>query len=126
MQSPVFLDLADYFFTIFHSLLILFNLFAWIWKPLRKWHFWTITLTFLSWGFLGIWYGWGYCPLTDWHWSILRQKGVHHLPNSYISYLITRIFNLTLPSTLVDSLTLILALAALLLSIWVNFFKKQR
>jgi hypothetical protein len=124
MNSPWFLDFADYFFTIFHSVLILFNLFAWIWKPLRKWHLWTISLTFASWVILGIWYGWGYCPLTDWHWDILRQKGVRNLPNSYISYLIQRVLNLTLPAKTVDTLTLVLALAALILSILVNFIKK--
>ncbi|EKB49083.1 hypothetical protein B879_02270 [Cecembia lonarensis LW9] len=126
MDNKLFLDIGDYFFTVFHSLLILFNLFAWIWKPLRKWHLWTISLTFSSWIILGIWYGWGYCPLTDWHWEILRQKGVYNLPNSYISYLLARILKLELPAKTVDLLTLVLALAALIISIWVNFLKKPK
>ncbi|MGY6742561.1 MAG: DUF2784 domain-containing protein [Cecembia sp.] len=126
MENSLLLDVGDYFFTIFHSLLIVFNLFAWIWKPLRKWHLWTISLTFASWGILGIWYGWGYCPLTDWHWDILQKKGIYNLPNSYISYLIARILKLQLPASMVDTLTLLLALAALILSIWVNFFKNKK
>jgi hypothetical protein len=122
----VFLDLADYFFLIFHSALIIFNLFGWIWKPLRKWHLITISLTFVSWTLLGIWYGWGYCPLTDWHWDILRKKGVTGLPNSYISYLIERLLGFTLSPATVDILTLGLALLALIISLYLNFLKKNR
>jgi hypothetical protein len=126
MNSPLFLDIADYFFLTFHSALIVFNLFAWIWRALRKWHLLTISLTFVSWTLLGIWYGWGYCPLTDWHWDILRKKGVTGLPNSYISYLIERLLGFTLPPETVDILTLGLALLALIISIYLNFKKKPR
>ena len=126
MTNPLFLDLADYFFMVFHSALILFNLFAWVWKPLRVWHLWTISLTFASWVVLGIWYGWGYCPLTDWHWEVLHQKGFENLPNSYISYLLQRILKIHISAKTVDTLTLSLALLALVLSIWVNFGKKNK
>jgi hypothetical protein len=125
MNSALFLDLADYFFLAFHSLLIIFNLFAWIWKPLRMWHLITISLTFASWIFLGIRYGWGYCPLTDWHWEILRKKGVMDLPNSYIAYLMERIIHLKLPPQLVDIMTVGLAFIALVISLIVNFRKKS-
>jgi hypothetical protein len=126
MNSTVFLDLADYFFLSFHSALIIFNLFGWIWKPLRKWHLLTISLTFVSWTLLGIRYGWGYCPLTDWHWDILRKKGVTGLPNSYISYLIERLLGFTLSPATVDILTLGLALLALIISLNLKFLKKNR
>ena len=125
MKSSLFLDIADYFFLTFHSSLIIFNLFAWIWKPLRKWHLITISLTFVSWIFLGIWYGWGYCPLTDWHWEILRKKGITGLPNSYISYLLERLLGLNMSPQVVDILTFSLAFIALLISIFVNFRKKK-
>ncbi len=121
-ESPVFLQAADYFFLVFHTALILFNLFAWIWKPLRKTHLIVISLTFASWGILGIWYGWGYCPLTDWHWEVLYRLGHDQLPPSYISYLLQRILGWYLPDTTVDILTLSLALVALAASVKVNFF----
>lgn len=125
MKSPLFLDIADLFFLIFHSGLILFNLFAWIWRPLRKWHLLTISLTLVSWVFLGIFYGWGYCPLTDWHWDILRQKGISDLPNSYISYLIERILQVNISGSTVDILTLMLAITAFLISLKVNFWPRN-
>lgn len=125
MKSPILLDFADLFFLIFHSALILFNLFAWIWIPLRKWHLLTISLTLASWVFLGFFYGWGYCPLTDWHWGVLRQKGISDLPNSYISYLIERILHVKLPHKVVDAFTLSLAVVAFMISLKVNFWRNK-
>ena len=120
-----FLQLIDYFFVVFHTALILFNLFGWIRKPWRKAHFVIISLTFASWGILGIWYGWGYCPLTDWHWEILYRMGETSMPASYISYLLQRILDLHLPDVTVDIMTLGLALIALTASVKVNFFNKK-
>jgi hypothetical protein len=120
------LKLADYFFLVFHTSLICFNLFAWIWKPLRKWHFATITLTLASWVILGFWYGLGYCPLTDWHWEVLRKLGENELPDSYIGYILKRVFGMEIKAETVDLFTLIFALLALMVSIMVNFFSKRK
>jgi hypothetical protein len=125
-ENPSLLQFADYFYLIFHTGLILFNLFGWIWKPLRKWHFATISLTFASWILLGIWYGWGYCFLTDWHWDILVQLGERELPNSYISYLLQRLLGIQVPNVWVDGMTLGLALLALAISVKVNFFLTKK
>lgn len=116
------LQIADCFFLVFHTGLILFNLLGWIWKPLRRSHLIVISLTFASWGILGIWFGWGYCPLTDWHWEVLYALGTETLPSSYISYLLQRLLGWHLPDITVDILTLSLALLALLASVKVNFF----
>jgi len=123
--NSYFYHLIDYFFLAFHSALVLFNLFGWIWKSLRKWHLAIISLTFASWGILGIWYGWGYCPLTDWHWDILHSLGEDNLPNSYISYLLQRLLAIRVPDRWVDMLTLGLALLALAASVKVNFFRRH-
>jgi hypothetical protein len=112
---------ADYAFLIVHTALILFNLLGWISKFTRKWHLYSISLTLASWFFLGIWFGWGYCVCTDWHWEILRMRGVYDLPNSYIDYLIQRLLGLHPPAKLIEILTLLLTLSAFLLSLWVNF-----
>ena len=116
---------TDYFFTIFHLILILFNLFGWIWRPLRKIHLITISLTLASWFILGIWYGWGYCPFTDWHWQVLRELGHKGLPSSYISFLVNRISGYTPPANWVDSLTLGFALLAFIASLRVNFMRRK-
>jgi hypothetical protein len=111
----------DAFFTLFHTSLILFILFGWIWKRSRKLNLACILLTASSWLFLGIFYGIGYCPLTDWHFKILERLGHTNLPNSYIRFLITRLTGLEPRQGLVDAFTawgLILALAA---SLYTNF-----
>ncbi|RMD98534.1 MAG: DUF2784 family protein [Calditrichaeota bacterium] len=86
--STLIYKILDVFFLVFHSSLILFNLFGWIWRKTRKWNLLLLVLTGLSWFGLGIWYGIGYCPCTDWHWQVKWKLGQHNLPNSYVKYLI--------------------------------------
>lgn len=123
MIAYKFLDLL---FLIFHSVLIVFNLFGWIFKPTRKFNLGTLTITFLSWFGLGIFYGIGYCPLTDWHWTVLHKLGVENLPNSYIAYLLNRLLGLSINERLIDTLTAVFFLLALVLSLATNFIFQRR
>jgi len=118
----------DIFFVIFHSSLILFNLFGWIWKKTRFANLVTLMLTGGSWLFLGLIVGTlGYCPLTEWHFKVLEKLGETNLPYSYVKYLGDRLTGLNLDSTLVDKFTLYSFLAALAISIYLNVrdFKKS-
>jgi hypothetical protein len=111
----------DIFFVIFHTFLTLFNLFGWIWKRTRKLNLIVLSLTGASWLFLGLLVGTlGYCPLTDWHFTILKKMGKTNLPNSYIKYLADRLTGLDLNASLVDDFTLYTFLAALAISILLN------
>lgn len=116
----IFYHILDWFFTIFHSLLIVFNLFGWIWKSTRKWNLATILLTAGSWLILGIFYGIGYCPLTDWHWDVLHRLGEIGLPHSYPQYLINRVTGIELPSSVVDFLTAGTLVIAFIISAYLN------
>ena len=108
------------FFLVFHSGLILLNLFGWIWKPTRKINLIALLLTGGSWFILGIFYGIGYCPLTDWHFQVLYELGRDPESNSYIEYLLERLLGLHFKTSIVDTWTMILFFAALILSIYVN------
>lgn len=111
----------DIFFVVFHSSLIIFNLFGWIWKKTRIWNLITLALTGASWLFIGLIIGMlGYCPLTDWHFNVLEKLGKTDLPNSYIKYLTDRITGLELNASLVDNITLYVFLAAFAASIFLN------
>lgn len=111
----------DLFFTFFHVSLILFNLFGWIGRRTRILNLITLLLTGASWLFLGLIYGvLGYCPLTDWHFSILMKLGNTNLPNSYIKYLADRITGLDFNAALVDKVTLFAFVTALILSALFN------
>jgi hypothetical protein len=113
--------LADIFFVIFHSTLILFNLFGWIWKKTRRINLITLLLTAFSWLFLGLFVGsLGYCPLTDWHFSVLKKLGNTNLSDSYIKYLAERLTGISFDSRLVDNVTLYAFIFALALSLFVN------
>ncbi len=113
--------ILDIFFVVFHSSLILFNLFGWIWKKTRIFNLITLVLTGASWLFLGLLVGTlGYCPLTDWHFSILNKLGKTDLPNSYIKYLTERITGINISASVVDKVTLYALLTALALSLYFN------
>ena len=113
--------ILDYFFSLFHGSLVLFNLTGWAWKKTRRIHLITTGLTMMSWFGLGICYGWGYCPCTDWHWKIKHKLGETNLPNSYIKYYIDKLTGLTWDPLTVDAVALILGLLAFALSCWFNW-----
>ena len=113
--------ILDIFFVIFHSLLVIFNMVGWIWKKTRLYNLITLGLTGGSWIFLGMLVGTpGYCPLTDWHFSVLEKLGKTDLPNSYMKYLADRITGLDISASLVDNVTLYAFIAALLISVFLN------
>jgi len=110
----------DIFFTVFHTCLVIFNLFGWIWKKTRRLNLILLLLTAGSWLILGIFYGLGYCPLTDWHFSILTKLGYTDLPDSYMSFLFTRITGMPIDQSLVDSVTMWGLIIALAISLYLN------
>jgi len=116
----------DYFFLIFHSILTLFNLLGWIWKKTRLANFITLLLTGFAWFGLGLFYGIGYCPLTDWHWIVLEKLGNHNLPYSYLKYLIDRLTGFNVNAQLVEVFTVVGFFIALIISVYLNFFRKKK
>lgn len=111
------LDIALF---VFHTSLILFVLFGWMWKKTRRAHLVLEGLTALSWFGLGIWFGFGYCPFTDWHWRVRIALGDTDLPMSYIKFLIDRITGLDVNAMLVDTVTVAAFLISVFLSVWLN------
>lgn len=109
------------FFLIFHTIFTLFNLTGWISRKTRRLHLLTMLLTAGSWFILGIWYGWGFCFCTEWHWEVKAHLGYHDMPRSYISFLITTLTGLHLNERLVENGTAIAFLSCFLLSLILNF-----
>jgi hypothetical protein len=117
--------LLNYFFYIFHALLILFNCFGWIVPKLRIWHLTSLLLTSFSWFVLGIWYGWGYCVCTDWHYMVLRELGQTGMSPSYIHFLILQLTGLDFPERSVDIATVVVLIASFAASVWMNVGQKD-
>lgn len=110
----------DKFFFVFHSAWIVFLLLGWMWKKTRLASLIIIVLTAFSWFILGIWYGYGYCPSTDWHWQVRAKLGFHDLPSSYTKFLIDTFTGWDVSQQTVDIVTLILLVLALGASLYLN------
>jgi len=120
------LGVLDEILTFIHIIIILFNLFGWIWPVTRKAHFICIIATAASWFLLGIWFGIGYCPITDWQWKIKQLLGEQDLPASFIKYYADKISGMDISSSIIDLTTAICFALVALLSVYVNFIKKKR
>ncbi len=114
------LHVLDVFFVVFHSALILFILFGWIYPKTRSAHLIVAILTGGSWFILGLFYGIGFCPLTDWHWQVLREMGKTALPASYVQYILDRLLGISVTASFADQITLLGWLIPTILSIYLN------
>ncbi len=119
------LKLLDVFFTILHLLIIGFNLLGWIWKSTRRLHLYSVLLTAGSWLLLGIWYGIGYCPITDWQWQVKTQLGERHLPNSFVKYQLDKLTGLDIDAGVIDSVTAISFAIVTLVAIYLNYLRPK-
>lgn len=123
------LNALDLFFLVFHTMFTLFNMTGWLWRATRRWHLATMGLTAASWFIVGIWYGWGYCFCTDWHWRVRDALGRPITSNSYIHFLISEITGANLNEGLVDMAVLAVFLPCLALTVVLNardFLKSGR
>ena len=119
-MPETFLKIIDIFFIGFHTSLILFNVFGWLVPRWRFANFVSLSLTAFSWFILGIWFGWGYCICTDWHWQIRDMLGCSNMSASYVHFLILELTNIDMSAKLVDAYTAIVFVAVFLISIYLN------
>jgi hypothetical protein len=118
----------DKFFFAFHSLWMALILLGWMWKRTRLANLVVVLLTAFSWFILGIWYGYGYCPSTDWHWQVRARMGIRDLPTSYTKFLVDSLTGWNVSQKAVDIVTLILLVFALSASLYTNIrdWRKKR
>jgi Protein of Unknown function (DUF2784) len=119
------LQVLDIFFTFLHLFIIGFNLTGWAFKSTRKIHLFVVSATVACWFILGIWYGIGYCPVTDWQWQVKEQLGEHNLPGSFIKYLADKISGQNTDAELIDVLTAVSFALTVMITCYVNFIKKS-
>ena len=114
-------EFLNVFFFVFHSSLVLFILLGWIWPKTRKINLAVVMLTVFSWFFLGIWYGFGYCPSTDWHWQVRIKLGYYDMPSSYLTFLVRSLTGWNVDKTLVDVFAVLFLFLALVASVVTNY-----
>jgi len=122
----IWYQVLNIFFFVFHIGLIFFNLFGWLFKSVRKWNLLTLGMTAFSWFVLGIFYGFGYCFLTDWHWAVREELNYTTNSNSYIHFLVTAILPVAMSEKTVELLTGILFFTALIMSFVTNVMDLQK
>ena len=115
------LQVLDFFLFAAHCIVIGFNLTGWIWKRTRRWHLASVGLTVFSWLGMGIWYGLGYCVLTDWHWQVKLALGKTDLPHSFLIYLFNDLMGLELGAAFINNGAGTSLVVVTLLSIMLNF-----
>jgi hypothetical protein len=120
------LSFLDYLLTFVHLGIVIFNLFGWIPRVTRKAHFISILVTAASWFILGIWFGIGYCPVTDWQWEVKEKLGEQNLPASFITYYADKISGQHFSPSLINKVTAISFALAVLASIYVNFLRPKK
>lgn len=114
------------FFFVFHTLFTLFNITGWMFHKTRRLNLITLLLTAFSWFVLGIWFGWGYCFCTDWHWKVREHLGYDDQRRSYIHFLLLKLTGIRFDETLVDNATLVIFLISLGISIRLNLKDRQK
>ncbi len=114
------------FFFVFHTVFILFVLFGWIWKKARAFHLGALVLTAFSWFGLGIFYGFGYCFCTDWHWNVRHRLGYPEMPRSYVKFLILTVTGWDLNDGLVDAVTVAVFLGVFALAVCLAIAKRRK
>jgi hypothetical protein len=122
------LGFLNVFFFAFHTVWTLFNCVGWVWKRTRRIHLVTMLLTGLSWFVLGIWYGWGYCLCTDWHYRVLEKLGREEA-RSYSRLLIEEVLHVSISADAANAVTGGIFLVAAVLTVVLNlrdYLKRRR
>ncbi len=113
---------------ILHISFILFFILGWIPKRTRTVHYFLVILVGVSWFILGLFYGFGYCFLTDIHWRVKMARGEVDLPFSFIKYILDKSLGYNFDKVLIDYVTLAVFISIFFLSTILfikNYVKKS-
>jgi hypothetical protein len=122
----LWLHIQDILFTLLHLAIIGFNLTGWLWRRTRRAHLILVILTAASWFILGIWYGMGYCPITEWQWDVKEQLGEKNLPASFVTYYAEQLTGRHFSDAFINNVVAGSFASAAILSIYFNFFKDRK
>jgi hypothetical protein len=104
-HQSVLLYMLNIFFHLVHLAIVFFFLFGWLSSKTLLAHFILSILILLSWSGLGIFYGFGYCLVTDIQWKIKKRMGQEPYTEYYIKYMLDKLTGLDLNSHTVNAIT---------------------
>ena len=76
----LYFDNLDLAMNMIHITIIMINAFGWIFEKTRKLSVFMILITIFCWTILGVFFGLGYCPLTQIHADYLYNNYQYLLP----------------------------------------------
>lgn len=121
-EQRIFYFLGNTWLHILHLVIILFVMTGWLFSVSRPFHLAFILLVLSCWFILGRWFGYGYCPVTDWQWKLKAHFGKDRPDASYIRYVLQYVTGRELNPVTVDKSVLIgtgmITGASLCLNIW--------
>ena len=122
------LNLLNILMFVGHDLIIIINLFGWIFPSTRRLQRITLAATLFSWIVMGARYGWGYCACTDWHFQVRRQLGIHGNESSYTQLLLHQLTGFQASREFANNLTLSLMIGILIGTAisWRHDIRKRR
>jgi hypothetical protein len=97
--------MLNIFFHFVHLAIVFFFLFGWLSSKTLLAHFILSILILLSWSGLGVFYGFGYCLVTDIQWKIKKRMGQEPYTEYYIKYMLDKLTGLDLNSHTVNAIT---------------------
>ena len=71
--------------------------------------------------YTGVWFGFGYCPFTDWQWQVKEKLGERNLPPNFVEYFAEKIAGRDFSPELVSNVIAYSFAAAAIISVYVNF-----
>jgi len=86
-----FYKVSDLALVVIHGVIIIFTLFGWILPATRLAHLCWIVVTLCCWYVLGIWFGMGYCPVTDLQWRLKKKMGIGRPEKTFVQFWLERI-----------------------------------
>jgi hypothetical protein len=112
-------------FFVFHTAWIALTSLGWLWRRARRWQLAAVAFTAASWFGLGFWYGWGYCPFTDWHYRVRERLGYDD-PPSYVQLLIRSVTGLDLATEWANAVAVVVLVVAALLGVVLTLRDRRR
>ena len=101
----VVLGLLNILFHVIHLLIIFFYIFGWMMPETRTAHYILALLILFSWCGLGIFYGFGYCLVTDIQWKIKKKMGQDPGTKYYVKYAIDKVTGLNTNPKIINGAT---------------------
>lgn len=105
VRQPLFWNLLDFLMHIIHLSLISFMLTGWVFEATRFPHYVLIWLIFGSWFGLGIFYGFGYCLVTDLQWRVKEKLGNPPSTKFYVKHMIDKVISHDIDETLINHIS---------------------